>query len=300
MDLVHFTANGTLGLMPGTYKIVAIGPGGDGANGNKATGDNGAQYGTVDGADGAGGGAGAYIYMETFSLEAIATVGITITAQETSIIIADFMNSSQILKSISLPKAESANGVIPGNSLAAENYHGTSGGGAGGLMGKRGTTVIPVKTDGGKGEFYNGADSIPGTLHTVNSYTAAKGGVGGNNPASEIREGGRGGIGAQENGLDITADNFASVTLSDIAAKINGGNGTDGTAPASRPAATGIAGSAGAGGGGAWTSGADGTAASGTGAGVNGNGGIGGVGGVGCIWIKDIVLQQLKKKQRIR
>lgn len=46
--------------------------------------------------------------------------------------------------------------------------------------------------------------------------------------------------------------------------------------------------------------GTDGTAASGTGAGVNGNGGIGGVGGVGCIWIKDIVLQQLKKKQRIR
>lgn len=293
MDLLHLEENGTRGLMPGSYKIVAIGPGGDGANGNKSTGSNSAQYGTVDGADGAAGGAGGYVYVNTITLENMATLGVTVSDTETSILINDFFTGESVLN-LSIPKAENANGVIPGNSVGNETYSGSRGGGAGGPMGRRGSTNIPAAVPGGTGDYGDGEPSTPGSMQTTNTYSAALGGKGGNNPGNSISTGnlvwGKGGIGAKDNGLEITAENIASITVQDVATKINGGNGTDGSTPSSRPAVTGMPGTSGSGGGGAWLSGTDGTPSGSPSAGVNGDGGVAGIGGKGCVWIKDIVV----------
>lgn len=109
-----------------------------------------------------------------------------------------------------------------------------------------------------------------------------KGGKGGANPRLAA---GSGGFGASANGVHITEQNFLQITAEYLAEKITGGNGSNGTAPASRQAVTGISGGNGGGGGGAWTNGKDGAKAIAPGRGVNGKGGNGGIGGLGAVWL---------------
>ena len=193
---------------------------------------------------------------------------------------------------IIIPKAGSGNTTgdagltvsTPGSSVGDLSFVGSRGGGAGGPYGLRGSTTAPVPVKGGIGDNGNGANATVGKLSGT-FRLGGTAGVGGGNLVGS----GNGGVGAQANGLLVTATNILTITPSFVASKINGGNGANGTAPASRPATTGISGGQGGGGGGSWTSGSNGNPPSSPAANVNGKGGLGGAGGIGTVWIMNIV-----------
>ena len=161
------------------------------------------------------------------------------------------------------------------------------GGGAGGPKGFCGYKREPVATDGGIGDNGNGKPGTLGKKVSTCMYEGLFGAGGGDNP-SEILHSGLGGIGAENNNLVINPSNMETITINEIAQKINGGNGSIGTSPAKRPARTGISAADGGGGGGSWTDGEKGGKATAPGFGVNGKGGEGGKGGTGSIWIMKI------------
>ncbi|MCL2629287.1 MAG: hypothetical protein FWD33_01145 [Alphaproteobacteria bacterium] len=278
--------NHTLILMPGSYKLIAIGPGGDGARGGTSlpNGTNQSTSGVINGARGGGGGAAGKVWIEEFNLASPIALAVIVDTSETKIF------SSMVPIDVTLDKAGSGSNVggvddsvpVPGSSVGVAPVSGSRGGGAGGTRGSRGTGgPVDVPSQGGAGDYGNGADAVLGVL-TGEHRTGGNGAAGGGgNPVTNPGGAGDGGKGAEENGL-VVDDN---TTLAEVAAAINGGSGGNGTAPSIRPAQTGMLGGNGGGGGGAWTSGAKGGTSGSPSAGVNGIGGPGGAGGVGTFWV---------------
>ena len=278
-------------LEAGTYRVVVIGPGGDGAKGGTSSANNYRPATRDDGAAGGGGGGGAYVFVNTYE-NVSGNLEIEISGDATRL-------SGAI--NVEVPQAGSGSpngGVgnvpgVPGASVDGTNYVGSRGGGAGGNAGTRissGTMPSASPIPGGQGSNGDGESSTVGTLRgTVRS--GGTGGKGGDN----IDGAGIGGRGASVNGLSITESNILTLSANDIAHYISGGNGSNGTAPASRPSMTGVAGGKGGGGGGAWTSGQNGANPTSPGRGINGQGGAGGAGGTGAVWL--LKLEQLRKAQ---
>lgn len=285
MALLQYLEEGqfSTNLETGDYKVIVIGPGGDGGKGGTSIGSNLSTASRVDGAAGGGGGGGAYVYVNTFYNVPAGELHIIIRETDTTLF-------GPIL--ITIPKAGSGNTIgdnsnvpaQPGDSIGEQGFIGSHGGGAGGNFGIKVTSgdfpeVTPIR--GGQGSHGNGEDSTIGTI-TDTVQAGGKGGKGGANPRLAA---GSGGFGASANGVHITEQNFLQITAEYLAEKITGGNGSNGTAPASRQAVTGISGGNGGGGGGAWTNGKDGAKAIAPGRGVNGKGGNGGIGGLGAVWL---------------
>lgn len=290
----------TIILVPGTYKIVAIGPGGDGATGGTSSGKNSEQEKTVFGAYGGGGGAGAYIYIYTLEVSSLIALGLVINQNETKVF-SSMTPLNIILNKEGLsgsPAGQIDTSVpVPGNSVAPLGvfFKGSRGGGAGGTQGTRLTDTLPQTTTGGLGDHGNGDDSIVGVLTGRGNHRAAGDGAsgGGGNPVS-VANGGDGGVGANDNGLVMDDAKMTTITHAELATYINGGSGGHGSAPASRPAVTGMPGGTGGGGGGAWTSGLNGAVSGAPSAGLNGAGGAGGLGGTGSVWIMELVNQKTR------
>lgn len=279
-------------LEAGTYRVVVIGPGGNGAKGGTSSANNYRPATRDDGAAGGGGGGGAYVFVNTYQNVEAGALNIEISENVTRLVGAI---------NLSIPKAGSGSTVggvgntpaIPGDSVGAQGYVGSRGGGAGGNPGIRvssGTMPSISPIPGGQGSNGSGESSTVGAVRG----TVRAGGTGGKG-AENIDGAGLGGRGASVNGLSITESNIMTLSADDIAQYIAGGNGSNGTAPASRPSMTGVAGGKGGGGGGAWTSGQNGVNPTSPGRGINGQGGAGGVGGTGAVWL--LKIEQLRKAQ---
>lgn len=291
MAVSVFTSTNGMMLDPGTYKIIAIGWGGDGAKGGTSPSGNNVTSGEVDGAVGAGGGAGAFVLFKELNLSSAGFISFNFEPELKKLTLIGAVNAvipqSGSGNSAPVPPTSLTLSPIPGNSVAPADveYVGTRGGGAGGSYGVRGSTTAPNATPGGLGTYGNGgAAVVPAISGTVRP--GGTGGAGGGNNAFS-GQGGQGGQGLQAVGVT------ESITLQDVVQAIKGGNGSNGTAPSSRPAQAGIAGAYGAGGGGAWTSGSDGAAPGAPGYHVNGAGGAGGIGGLPAVIV-------ISMAQRIR
>lgn len=297
----QFTSDSAELLFTGEYKIVAIGPGGDGARGGTSlpNGTNNNTSGTVYGARGGGGGGGGYVYIGTVNVTTPwAILSMVIDEKETKMFGAVNLTLNKDGLSGSNDGGISANVPKPGNSTATSAvYDGSRGGGAGGTRGSRGPSVIDdIPENGGIGDYGNGDNAVlgpsPGGGYRSGGDGAAGGG--GNPVNSTPMAGGVGGKGAETNGLVIDDNTMLTITASEVAETINGGSGGNGSAPSSRPAQMGMPGGSGGGGGGSWTDGQNGGITGSPAVGVNAIGGAGGQGGKGSIWL----MQFSKEKAR--
>ena len=285
MSFDIYTETGYTQLTPGAYNIIGIGYGGDGAKGGTSPSGNNVTSGDVNGAVGAGGGAGAFVFFKNINVgEYDGYLSFVIDEKSKNLTIL-----GPLVGNVKIPQAGS--GVqapvpatsltippVPGDSVAPANaeYVGSRGGGAGGTYGVRGTST-PAVTPGGKGNNGNGGSAVLPAISGSLRSGGVGGAGGGNTPYTG--QGGNGGKGVLDSGLIISE----STTLQDIVQAIQGGSGSNGTSPSIRPAQAGISGAYGAGGGGAWTSGTNGGAPSNPAYHVNGGGGAGGIGGIPAV-----------------
>ncbi|MDR0726500.1 MAG: hypothetical protein LBF37_00380 [Rickettsiales bacterium] len=292
MAIYHYTEDAFLIMGPGTYKVIAIGPGGNGGKGGTSNSNNNNTTQAVYGAMGGGGGAGGYVFEEIVEAPAMFAMSISITTIETKLqgAVTLALNKDSVLSG-SAAGGIDASVPVPGASVGASNpYVGSRGGGAGGTRGSRATSSTPTPTTGGLGDYGNGATSVIGEL--TGNYDQRAGGAGAAGAGNTVvaTGAGEGGLGAEDNGLVVSAN----TTAADVAQMVSAGNGGSGSQPASRPAQAGIPGGDGGGGGGSWTSGANGEAPTTSSVGVNGQGGDGGAGGKGCVWVIEISQQKTR------
>ncbi|MDR0727033.1 MAG: hypothetical protein LBF37_03130 [Rickettsiales bacterium] len=184
-------------LNPGEYRIIAVGPGGDGAKGGTTTSHNNSVQQPVYGALGAGGGAGGYVFSEDVILSTVGFISFTIHPAHTELI-------GSVVQ-VNIPQAESGSSLggevasvvsKAGNSQGViGGYIGSRGGGPGGTRGSRTASTVPTAIPGGLGDYGNGDTAvIPSGDSAYRTY--GQGGVDPTPPSAGAHgQGGAGGAG---------------------------------------------------------------------------------------------------------